>query len=67
MHVFTTVKGVTKTDILCAVMNTMHSRKNMQTCFKLDENGKKTKQKIQNLFGFYSTRKWVLKAQHDSL
>ena len=44
------------------LLNTMHNRKNMQTCFKLDENGKKTKQKIHNLFGFYITRKWVLKS-----
>ena len=34
----------------------------MQTCFKFDENGKKTKQTIHNLFGFYSTGKSVLKS-----
>ena len=62
MDVFTTVKGVTKTDILCAVIqhnaHVVFYRKNMQTCFKLDEGKKKkTKQKTHNLFGFCSTRK----------
>ena len=58
MHVFTTVKGVAKTDTLCAVIeHDAHVRKNMIMCFKPDEGGKKTKQKIHNLFGFYSTRK----------
>ena len=45
------------------LLNTMHSRKNMQTCFKLDENGTKQNKKYTSyLFGFYSTRKWVLKS-----
>ena len=61
MHVFTTVKSVTETDILCAVIqhnaHVVFYRKNMQTCFKLDEGKKKTKQKTHNLFGFCSTKK----------
>ena len=61
MHVFTTVKGVTKTDMLCAVIqhnvHVVFYRQNMQTCFKLDEGKKKSKLKTHiNLFGFYSTR-----------
>ena len=43
MHVFKTVKGVTKTDILCAIQHNVHvifNRKNMQGCFKLDESKK---------------------------
>ena len=60
MHVFTTVKGVTKTDILFAVIE--HNaqictcRKNMQTCFKLDEGGKKQNKNTQPIW-LYSTRK----------
>ena len=61
MHVFKTVKGVTKTDILCAIIkhnaHVVFYRKNKQTCFKLDEGEKITKQKTHNQFGFYSTRK----------
>ena len=49
MHVFKTVKGVTKTDILCAIIqhnvHVVFNRKNMQGCFKLD----KTKKYITNL------------------
>ena len=49
MHVFTTVKSVTETDILCAVIqhnaHVVFYRKNMQTCFKLDEGKKKNKTK----------------------
>ena len=49
MHVFKTVKGVTKTDILCAIIqhnvHVVFNRKNMQGCFKLDE----TKKYITNL------------------
>ena len=44
MHVFKTVKGVTKTDILCAIIqhnvHVVFNRKNMQGCFKLDESKK---------------------------
>ena len=47
MHVFTTVKGVTKTDILCAVIE-----HNMQTCFKLDENGTKQTKKYTTYLAF---------------
>ena len=58
MHVFTTVKGVIKTDILCAVIehNTHAERiyKHVSNSTKVEKN--KTK-KIHNLFGFYSTRK----------
>ena len=47
MHVFKTVKGVTKTDILCAIIkhnvHLVFNRKNMQGCFKLDESKKQTK------------------------
>ena len=50
----------TKTDISCAIIshnvNVIFYRKNMQTCFKLDEGVKITKQKTHNQFGFYSTR-----------
>ena len=52
MHVFTTVKGVTKTDILCAVIEHMYSRQNMQTCFKLDENGTKQNKKYTTYLAF---------------
>ena len=58
MHVFTTVIGVTKTDILCAVIE-HNAYANM---FQTRRKWNKTKQKIHNLFGFYSTRKWVLKS-----
>ena len=45
MHVFKTVKGVTKTDILCAIIQhnvhvIFNIRKNMQGCFKLDQSKK---------------------------
>ena len=45
MHVFKTVKGVTKTvDILCAIIkhnvHVVFNRKNTQECFKLDESKK---------------------------
>ena len=45
MHVSKTVKGVTKTDILCAIIqhnvhDVVFNRKNMQRCFKLDESKK---------------------------
>ena len=49
MHVFTTVEGVPKTDISCAVIqhnaHVVFYRKNMQTCFKLGEGKKKDKTK----------------------
>ena len=52
MDVFTTVKSVTETDILCAVIqhhaHVVFYRKNMQTCFKLDE-GKKKKQNKKHI------------------
>ena len=47
MHVFTTVKGVTKTDILCAVIE--HNAQNMQTCLnstKMEQNQTKNTQPI---------------------
>ena len=44
MHVLKTVKGVTKTDILCAIIkhnvHVVFNRKNMQGCFELDESKK---------------------------
>ena len=44
MHVFKTVKGDTKTDMLCAIIqhnvHVVFNRKNMQGCFKLDQNKK---------------------------
>ena len=44
MHVFKTVKGVIKTDILCAIIkhnvHVVFNRKTMQGCLKLDESEK---------------------------
>ena len=44
MHVFKTVKGVTKTDILCAIIqhnvHVVFNRKNIQECFKLNKSKK---------------------------
>ena len=44
MHVLKTVKGVTKTDTLCAIIkHNVHvvvNSKNMQGCSKLDESKK---------------------------
>ena len=44
MRVFMTVKGGTKTDILCAIIqhnvHVVFNSKNMQGCFKLDESKK---------------------------
>ena len=55
-YVYTTVKGITKTDILCAVIehnaHTVRCRKNMQTCFKLDEGGKKQNKKYTTYLAF---------------
>ena len=48
MHVFKTVKGDTKTDMLCAII-----QHNVHAVFN---------RKIHNQFGFYSTRKRVLKS-----
>ena len=45
MHIFKPVKGDTKTDILCAIIqhnvHVVFNRKNMQRCFKLDQSKKK--------------------------
>ena len=54
MHVFTTVKGVTETDILCAVIEHNAQEKEYANMLQTRPNGK---QKIHNLFCFYSTRK----------
>ena len=47
MHVFKTVKGDTKTDILYAIIqhnvHVVFNRKNMQECLKLDGSKKKNK------------------------
>ena len=57
MYVFTTVKGVTKSDILCTVIK--HNSyveticKHVLNLTKVE----KKQQKIYDLFGFYSTRK----------
>ena len=44
MHVFKTVKGDTKTGILCAIIqhnvHVVFNRKNTQGCFKLDQSKK---------------------------
>ena len=53
MHVLKTVKGVTKTDILCAV--TEHNTHVERICKHVSNSTKM--EKIHNLFGFYSTRK----------
>ena len=53
MHVLKTVKGVTKTDILCAIIqhnvHVVFNTKNTQGCFKLDESKKQNKKYITNL------------------
>ena len=60
MDVFTTVKSVTKTDILCAVIqhnaHVVFYRKNMKHVSNSTKVRKKN-QKTHNLFGFCSTRK----------
>ena len=57
MHVFTKVKGVTKSDILCAVIE--HNAHLERICKHVSNLTKveKKQQKIHNLFGFYSIRK----------
>ena len=58
MHVFTTVKGVAKTDILCAVIeHNSHVETICKHVSNLTKVEKKAKQKIHDQFGFYSTRK----------
>ena len=53
----TTVKGVTKTGILCAVIE--HNAHVERICKHVSNTTKvgKNKTKIHDLFGFYSTRK----------
>ena len=49
MHVYKTVKDITKTDILGSIIqriaHVIFYRKNMQACFKLDEGEKKQNKK----------------------
>ena len=54
MHVFKTVKGDTKTDILCAIIqhnvHVVFNRKNMQGCFNSTKvKNKQNKKYITNL------------------
>ena len=52
MHVFTTVKGVTKTDILCAVIEHNAQQKEYANMFQTRRKWNKTKQKIQTYLAF---------------
>ena len=59
MHVFKTVKGVTKTDMLCAIIkhnvHVVFNKKNMQGCFKLDESNSTRKRVLKSTVRFTLT------------
>ena len=52
MHVLRQSKVSLKLIYYVLLLNTIHSRKNMQTCFKLDENGTKQNKKYTNYLAF---------------